>query len=135
VVSNLICQALSGRDITIYGDGSQTRSFCYVSDMVDALMRLMEWETDGLEPVNLGNPNELTVGELAEQVVAMTGSRNQLVYRPLPQDDPRRRRPDIGRAQAELGWRPTVELAEGLAKTCTWFAEELQAERLPAQAA
>ncbi|MFS0770907.1 UDP-glucuronic acid decarboxylase family protein [Sphingomonas sp. 1P08PE] len=135
VVSNLICQALSGRDITIYGDGSQTRSFCYVSDMVDALMRLMEWETDGLEPVNLGNPNELTVGELAEQVVAMTGSRNRLVYRPLPQDDPRRRRPDIGRAQAELGWRPTVGLAEGLAKTCAWFTEELQAERLPAQAA
>ncbi|MDP1026460.1 SDR family oxidoreductase [Sphingomonas sp. KR1UV-12] len=135
VVSNLICQALSGRDITIYGDGSQTRSFCYVSDMVDALIRLMEWRSDALEPVNLGNPNELTVGELAEQVVALSGARTPLVHRPLPQDDPRRRRPDISRAQAELGWRPTVDLAEGLATTYAWFAQELAEERVPAEAA
>ncbi len=125
VVSNLICQALSDRDITIYGDGSQTRSFCYVSDMVDALMRLMEWETERLEPVNLGNPNELTVGELTDHIVAMTGTRNRVVYHPLPQDDPRRRKPNIDRARAELGWSPEVTLAEGLEKTCAWFAQEL----------
>lgn len=125
VVSNLICQALSNRDITIHGDGTQTRSFCYVSDMVEALVRLMESEIDGLEPVNLGNPNELTVSDLAEKVVAMTGSTNRLVYTPLPQDDPRRRRPNIDRAKALLGWEPRVPLADGLAKTCAWFAEEL----------
>ena len=132
VVSNLICQALSGRDITIYGDGSQTRSFCYVSDMVDALMRLMEWQTDRLEPVNLGNPAELTVGELAGQVVSLTGTPAEVVYRPLPQDDPRRRRPDISRATRELGWAPRVGLAEGLEKTCAWFAAELQREAVAA---
>ncbi|WP_374294099.1 UDP-glucuronic acid decarboxylase family protein [Sphingomonas sp.] len=125
VVSNLICQALSNRDITIHGDGTQTRSFCYVSDMVDALIRLMESDIDGLEPVNLGNPVELTVSDLAEKVVAMTGSTNRLVYTPLPQDDPRRRRPNIDRARALLGWEPRVPLADGLAKTCAWFAEEL----------
>jgi UDP-glucuronate decarboxylase len=125
VVSNLICQALADRDITIYGDGSQTRSFCYVSDMVDALMRLMEADIDGLDPVNLGNPNELTVGELADQIVALTGTRNRVVHRPLPQDDPRRRRPNIDRALTLLGWEPRVSLAEGLAKTCTWFANEI----------
>ena len=133
VVSNLICQALGGQDITIYGDGSQTRSFCYVSDMVDALIRLMESDIDGTEPVNLGNPNELTVGELADHVIAMTATKGRLVHRPLPQDDPRRRRPDIARAQAQLGWSPQVSLAEGLKKTCAWFAEEL--ERVPARAA
>jgi len=126
VVSNLICQALSGADITLYGDGSQTRSFCYVSDMVDALMRLMEANSDGLEPVNVGNPVELTVRELADRVVALTGTAARVVYRPLPQDDPRRRRPDIGRARALLGWEPRVPLAEGLERTCAWFAEELQ---------
>ncbi|WP_374944989.1 UDP-glucuronic acid decarboxylase family protein [Sphingomonas sp.] len=129
VVSNLICQALSGRDITIYGDGSQTRSFCYVSDMVEALIRLMESDIDGSEPVNLGNPIELTVQELAERVVAMTGTGNRIVYRPLPQDDPRRRRPDISRAQERLGWTPVVSIEDGLEQTCRWFAEELG--RLP----
>jgi UDP-glucuronate decarboxylase len=133
VVSNLICQALSGRDITIYGDGSQTRSFCYVSDMVAALIRLMEADIDGLDPVNLGNPNELTVGELADHVIAMTGTTGRLVQHPLPQDDPRRRRPDISRAQAQLGWSPQVPLAEGLEKTCAWFADELG--RVPQAAA
>ncbi|WP_299647113.1 UDP-glucuronic acid decarboxylase family protein [Sphingomonas bacterium] len=128
VVSNLICQALSDEDITLYGDGSQTRSFCYVSDMVDALTALMESDGDGLAPVNVGNPVELTVAELAERVVAMTGTRNRIVYRPLPQDDPRRRRPDITRARALLGWEPRVGLAEGLEKTCAWFARELARE-------
>ncbi len=125
VVSNLICQALSDRDITIFGDGSQTRSFCYVSDMVDALIRLMESGIDGLEPVNLGNPVELTINELLDRVVALTGTRNPVVYKPLPQDDPRRRRPDIARAQALLGWSPKVSLEQGLVDTCAWFAAEL----------
>jgi UDP-glucuronate decarboxylase len=125
VVSNLICQALSDRDITIFGDGSQTRSFCYVSDMVDALMRLMESNSDGSEPINLGNPVEMTVSELAERVVALTGTTNQVVYRPLPQDDPTRRRPDITRATEVLGWEPKVSLEEGLVHTCAWFAAEL----------
>lgn len=131
VISNLICQALSDRPITIYGDGSQTRSFCYVSDMVDGLIRLMESDIPALQfqPVNLGNPTELTVRELAGRVVEMTGTRNEVAYLPLPEDDPRRRRPDIGRAKELLGWEPTVALADGLAKTCAWFAEELAAER------
>lgn len=125
VVSNLICQALSGRDITIYGDGSQTRSFCYVSDMVDALIALMESEIDGTEPVNLGNPVELTVRDLAERVIALTGTSADIIYRPLPEDDPRRRRPDIARARDQLGWSPRVAIDEGLERTCAWFAEEL----------
>ena len=136
VVSNLICQALSGRGITVYGDGSQTRSFCYVSDMVDALIRLMESDIDGSEPVNLGNPVELTVGELAERVIAMTGTRGDIVYQPLPQDDPRRRRPDIARAREQLGWSPRVSIEEGLERTCAWFAAELgQVRELVTEAA
>lgn len=123
VVSNVICQALAGDDISVYGDGSQTRSFCYVSDLVDGLMRLMDSEVaDG--PVNLGNPVELTVSELVERVLAMTGSASRIVHRPLPEDDPRRRRPDISRAGALLGWEPKVGLQEGLAATAAWFAEE-----------
>ena len=125
VVSNLICQALSGRDITIYGDGSQTRSFCYVSDMVDALIALMESEIDGTQPVNLGNPVELTVRDLAERVIALTGTSADIIYRPLLEDDPRRRRPDIARARDQLGWSPRVAIDEGLERTCAWFAEEL----------
>ncbi len=125
VVSNLICQALSDRDITIFGDGSQTRSFCYVSDMVEALMRLMESDIDGSEPINLGNPVELTVRDLAERVLALTGTVNRVIYRPLPQDDPTRRRPDITRATEILGWSPKVPLEEGLLHTCAWFAAEL----------
>lgn len=125
VVSNLICQALSGRDITVYGDGSQTRSFCYVSDMVDALMRLMESDINPMEPVNLGNPIEFTVNELLEKVLLATGAEGRVTYAPLPQDDPRRRRPDISRAKAVLGWEPTVPLEDGLARTSAWFAEEL----------
>ncbi|WP_181814752.1 NAD-dependent epimerase/dehydratase family protein [Sphingomonas aracearum] len=125
VVSNLVCQALSGDPITIYGDGSQTRSFCYVSDMVAGLMALMESGGDGLQPVNLGNPNEMTVNELLGHVLALTGSTAAVEHRPLPIDDPRRRRPDIDRAKALLDWEPRVPLAEGLAATCAWFAEEL----------
>ncbi|WP_338061603.1 bifunctional glycosyltransferase/UDP-glucuronate decarboxylase [Sphingomonas pollutisoli] len=125
VVSNLICQALSGRKVTIYGDGSQTRSFCYVSDMVEGLIRLMESDADGLEPTNLGNPEERTLTELLDEILAVTGGPVAIDYLPLPVDDPRRRRPDISRAQALLGWQPRVSLAEGLARTCAWFAEEI----------
>lgn len=127
VVSNLICQALSGEPITVYGDGSQTRSFCYVSDLVAGLIALMDAEFDGMEPVNLGNPNEMTINELLAQIVARTGSTAGVVHRPLPIDDPRRRRPDIGRAKAVLGWQPRVSLAEGLERTCAWFAKEIGA--------
>jgi UDP-glucuronate decarboxylase len=125
VVSNLICQALSDQDVTIYGDGTQTRSFCYVSDLVDGLIRLMESDIDGTQPINLGNPTEMTVRELADRIIAMTGTGKSITYRPLPQDDPRRRRPDISRAEALLGWRPRVSVDEGLARTCAWFAREL----------
>ena len=127
VISNLLCQALSGRDITVYGDGTQTRSFCYVSDMVDGLMRLMECETVGLEAVNLGNPSEMTINDLLDLVIAMTGTNAEVVYEALPTDDPRRRRPDIARARALLAWTPSVDLEQGLAATCHWFARELQA--------
>jgi UDP-glucuronate decarboxylase len=125
VVSNLVCQALSGREITIFGDGTQTRSFCYVSDTVDGLIRLMESDVDGLEPVNLGNPVEMTVNELLDHVRDLTGSTAAVVHKPLPQDDPRRRRPDISRAWELLGWSPRVPLAEGLAATCAWFRDEI----------
>ena len=127
VVSNLICQALSGEPITIYGDGSQTRSFCYVSDLVAGLIALMDAEFAEFEPVNLGNPNEMTINELLGHVVALTDTDAEVVQRPLPIDDPRRRRPDIGRAKALLGWEPLVALDEGLARTCAWFAEEIGA--------
>jgi UDP-glucuronate decarboxylase len=123
VVSNVICQALAGDNITLYGDGSQTRSFCFVSDMVDGLRRLMDSAvTDG--PVNLGNPVELTVSDLAERIMRMTGSRSRITYRPLPVDDPRRRRPDISRAMTLIGWQPRVSLQQGLEATAAWFAAE-----------
>ncbi len=125
VVSNLICQALSGKDITIHGDGTQTRSFCYVSDMVDGLMTLMESDIDGLEPVNLGNPTELTVNDLLDRILGIIGTEGRVVYKPLPQDDPRRRRPDISRASAVLGWAPKVPVDYGLARTAAWFAAEI----------
>ena len=128
VVSNVICQALSGEDITVYGDGSQTRSFCYVSDLVEGLLRLMGSDVrDG--PVNLGNPVELTVSDLVERVLAMTGSRSRVVNRPLPVDDPRRRKPDIARAATLLGWEPRVPLQQGLEATAQWFAEEQREAR------
>ena len=124
VVSNVICQAIADEPITVYGDGSQTRSFCYVSDMVEGLMRLMDSEPAPGAPVNLGNPNELTVSDLVTRVLALTGSRSEVVHMPLPVDDPRRRRPDIGRAEAILGWSPTVDLQTGLEATAAWFAKE-----------
>ena len=126
VVSNVICQALSGQDITLYGDGSQTRSFCYVSDLVDGLMRLMD--SDVTDPVNLGNPEELTVSDLVERVIALTGSSSAVASLPLPIDDPRRRKPDIERAKARLGWAPKVSLQQGLEATAAWFAEERAAD-------
>ena len=124
VVSNVVCQALSGEDITVYGDGSQTRSFCYVDDMVEALTRLMDSDRAVGLPVNLGNPNELKVRELVDLVMAMTGTDSRVVYRPLPEDDPRRRKPDISRARDLLGWRPTVDLEQGLEATVAWFEDE-----------
>lgn len=121
VVSNFIMQALRGEPITIYGDGSQTRSFCYVDDLVGGLIALMESRPDLTGPVNLGNPNEFTVRELAQKVMELTGSGSELVEEPLPPDDPRQRQPDIGKARSELGWTPTVPLDEGLAKTIAYF--------------
>ncbi|MEL6693098.1 MAG: NAD-dependent epimerase/dehydratase family protein, partial [Pseudomonadota bacterium] len=126
VVSNFIVQALKGEDITLYGDGAQTRSFCYVDDLVDGLIRLMESRDDVTGPINLGNPGEFTIRELAEQVLDLTGSASKLVHKPLPQDDPRQRQPDITRAKSQLNWGPTVELREGLGKTITYFDDLLK---------
>ena len=126
VVSNFIVQALLGRDITVYGSGEQTRSFCFVSDLVDGFVRLMAAQGDVLAPVNLGNPAEITVGELARIIVDVVGSRSKVVYRPLPVDDPRRRRPDIERAQSALGWSPKVELLTGLRETIAYFDDQLR---------
>jgi UDP-glucuronate decarboxylase len=121
VVSNFIVQALQNHDITLYGDGAQTRSFCYVDDMVDGLIRLMETADDVTGPVNLGNPREFTIRELAEMVIEMTASSSRIVHQALPADDPRQRRPDISKAQELLGWRPTVELREGLRHAVAFF--------------
>jgi UDP-glucuronate decarboxylase len=121
VVSNFIVQALRGDDITIYGDGSQTRSFCYVDDLIEGLLRMMESDTGFYGPVNIGNPTEFTMAELADHVLRLTGSKSRVVRRPLPQDDPRQRRPDISLATARLGWQPKVELEEGLKETIGYF--------------
>ena len=121
VVSNFIIQALLGRDITIYGDGSQTRSFCYVEDLVDGLIRLMGSPDEIVGPINIGNPVEFSMLQLANIVRELTGSRSRIVHRPLPQDDPRQRQPDIAKAQEILGWKPTTPLREGLAKTIAYF--------------
>uniref|UniRef100_A0A831U3N5 UDP-glucuronate decarboxylase n=1 Tax=Geobacter metallireducens TaxID=28232 RepID=A0A831U3N5_GEOME len=121
VVSNFIVQALKGEDITVYGDGSQTRSFCYVSDLVEGLVRMMS--RDGfIGPVNIGNPAETTILEFAQRIIALTGSSSQVVYRPLPADDPRQRQPDISLARTMLGWEPRVPLETGLAKTVAYFS-------------
>ncbi|MEJ1160945.1 UDP-glucuronic acid decarboxylase family protein [Prosthecomicrobium sp. N25] len=135
VVSNVIWQALAGEDITVYGDGSQTRSFCYVSDLIDGLMRLMAHEGQLPGAVNLGNPVELTVSDLVTRVQALTGSRSRIVHRPLPVDDPRRRRPDITRASTLLGWTPRTPLDAGLKATVAWFAEERRSAKGPGRAA
>lgn len=121
VISNFIRQALQREDITLFGDGSQTRSFCYRDDMVDGFIRMMENEEGFIGPVNLGNPGEYTIRQLAETVLELTGSKSKIVYRDLPADDPKRRRPDIALAREKLGWQPTVPLADGLAKTIEWF--------------
>jgi len=139
VVSNFIIQALRNEDITIYGTGNQTRSFCYVNDLVDGLLRLMETPDEVTGPVNLGNPVEFTIRQLAETVISLTGSSSKIAYRPLPEDDPRQRCPDIGLAQNLLGWTPRVQLRDGLMKTVEYFERLLRQvprdERLPVPSA
>jgi UDP-glucuronate decarboxylase len=128
VVSNFVVQALRGRDITVYGDGSHTRSFCYVDDLVDGLVRLMQTPDRVTGPINLGNPVEFTIRELAEIVLDLTGSSSRIVHEPLPTDDPKRRRPDISRADELLDWRPSTPLREGLERTIAYFDRLLQSE-------
>jgi UDP-glucuronate decarboxylase len=123
VVSNFIMQALTGRDITVFGEGRQTRSFCFVDDLIEGIYRMMNHANGFVGPVNLGNPNEFTILELAERVIRLTGSRSRIVHKPLPADDPTQRRPDIALARRELGWQPTVELEEGLRRTIDYFKE------------
>ena len=129
VVSNFIVQALKNEPITIYGDGSQSRSFCYVDDLIDAFVRLMKTDDKFTGPVNVGNPNEFTIKELAQKVIELTGSTSDLIYRPLPADDPIQRQPDIALAREKLGWEPKVELEEGLKKTIIFFEKMLKAPR------
>jgi UDP-glucuronate decarboxylase len=126
VVSNHIVQALKGEDITIYGDGKQTRSFCYVDDLIDGMLAMMETESSFLGPVNLGNPTEFTILELAEKVLRLTGSKSKVSFLPFPSDDPKRRRPDISLAKSKLGWQPRVSLEEGLKETIAYFRKVLQ---------
>jgi UDP-glucuronate decarboxylase len=125
VVSNFIVQALRNEDITIYGDGSQTRSFCYVDDLVSGFMRLMESDKDMVGPINMGNPGEFTMIELAETVLRLTGSKAKMVFLPLPMDDPKQRRPDVTLAEEYLGWKPTIQLEEGLKHTIEYFRNRL----------
>ena len=127
VVSNFIVQAIREAPLTIYGEGQQTRSFCYVDDLVDGLMRLMN-TNDIHQPVNIGNPNEFTIKELAEAVIELTSSQSVLSYHPLPQDDPRQRKPDITKARELLGWEPRIPLREGLVKTIEYFRAALAAQ-------
>ncbi|MDR2408710.1 MAG: SDR family oxidoreductase, partial [Bacteroidales bacterium] len=121
VVSNFIMQALKNEDITIYGDGNQTRSFCYVDDLIEALILMMKSRSDFTGPVNIGNPEEFTIKELAEQVITLTDSKSRIQYQPLPQDDPPQRKPDITLAKKELTWEPTVSLRDGLRETIAYF--------------
>ena len=123
-VPNFIAQALRGEDLTVYGDGSQTRSFCYVSDLVDGILRLMHSDTN--EPVNIGNPHEMTVAGIAKDIIALTGSGSRIVHRELPEDDPKVRRPDISRARALLEWEPRVALTDGLTRTIDYFRHKLE---------
>jgi UDP-glucuronate decarboxylase len=129
VVSNFIMQALQNQPITLYGDGQQTRSFCYVSDLVDGLVRLMNSAPDVTGPINLGNPGEFTIRELAEQIIDLTGSRSKLVHKPLPTDDPKQRQPEITRAKTVLGWQPKVPLKRGLGMTIPYFEQVLRQDR------
>ncbi len=121
VVSNFIVQALRGEDITIFGDGMQTRSFCYVDDLIDGMIRFMDSKEEFIGPVNIGNPSEFTMLELAEKIVSLTGSKSRLVFKPLPEDDPMQRQPDISLAKRELGWEPKIDLEEGLKRTIDYF--------------
>ncbi|MDE5833789.1 MAG: SDR family oxidoreductase [Desulfovibrio sp.] len=127
VVSNFIIQALKGEPITIYGDGSQTRSFCYVSDLIECVIRFMNTDPGFIGPMNMGNPREFTIKELAEQVVELTGSRSRIIYEPLPADDPKQRQPDISLAREKLGWEPEINLEEGLRRTIPYFKKLLGA--------
>ena len=126
VVSNFIVQALKGEDITIYGDGQQTRSFCYVDDLVEVMIRMMDSAQDFVGPVNIGNPCEFTMLELAEQVVRLTGSKSRLIFKPLPADDPKQRQPDISLAKQVLDWEPKVDLVDGLKETIAYFSTRLK---------
>jgi len=127
VVSNFIVQALRGEDLTIYGDGTQTRSFCYADDLVEGFMRLMNADDSVVGPINMGNPGEFTMLELAEKVLRLTGSNSKLIHMPLPQDDPRQRQPDISKARQYLDWAPTVELEQGLQSTIAYFKQVISA--------
>ena len=126
VVSNFIVQALQNQDITMFGDGQQTRAFCYVDDLIEGFIRLMKSEDDVTGPINLGNPGEFTMLELASAVIELTGSRSKIIHKPLPADDPRQRKPDISKAKSALGWEPKVPLREGLTKTIGYFEELLK---------
>jgi UDP-glucuronate decarboxylase len=128
VVSNFIVQALCGREITIYGEGAQTRSFCYVDDLIEAIVRMMGTTPDVTGPINIGNPHEFTIRELAELVIQMTGTKSKLRFEPLPSDDPRQRQPDISMAKSTLKWEPKIELREGLTKTIAYFEAILRTE-------
>jgi UDP-glucuronate decarboxylase len=121
VVSNMIVQALSRKEITIYGDGSQTRSFCYVDDLIEAMIRLMDTPEDVTGPMNIGNPNEFSISQLADMVISLTGSKSPIVFKPLPSDDPRQRQPDISLAKSVLKWEPRIQLESGLKKTIDYF--------------
>jgi UDP-glucuronate decarboxylase len=130
VVSNFIVQALRGHEITIYGEGTQTRSFCYVDDLIEALVRMMETPSDVTGPINIGNPQEFTIRELAELIIKLTGTKSKLRFEPLPSDDPRQRRPDISEAKSTLKWEPKTQLLEGLTKTIAYFENILRKEVL-----
>ncbi|HOK04960.1 MAG TPA: GDP-mannose 4,6-dehydratase, partial [Victivallales bacterium] len=121
VVSNFIVQALQNKDITVYGDGQQTRSFCYVSDMIEAFVKMMATENTITGPINLGNPMEFTIFELAETIIRLTGSKSKIIYKELPQDDPIKRKPDISKAKKILSWEPKIQLEDGLRETISYF--------------
>jgi UDP-glucuronate decarboxylase len=133
VVSSFVVQALRNQDITVFGDGEQTRSFCYVDDLIRGMIKMMDTDPDTVGPINIGNPEEFTMRELAEAILGLTGSRSKIVHRPLPQDDPRQRRPDISEAERVLGWRPATPLKQGLEKTIRYF-EELLSQKDVSQA-
>ena len=130
VVSNFIIQCLKGEPITIYGDGSQTRSFCYVDDLIEAILRFMQTDTEITGPVNIGNPKEFSILELAQKIIALVGSDSELEFKPLPQDDPIQRRPDISKAAKLLDWDPQIDLDQGLVKTISYFEDLLKKSEL-----